>query len=316
MQDTFESCFVMLFEDRSMNWLIWSADVVAWSVQIGHIACIPIICRSDKTTDSVQAIKVLPRNSQAGPPQARIYYKKVTTMANVSVLRLQTSQISHHRPSLSSMSTESCFLSMPNLPLEERTIVSRFGRGLTIPITFSSIHEAFENIAENHASAVAARFAGRTLTYLQLDAAANRLAHCLILAGLKPRERVCLVVQRSFEMLVGILAVLKAGCQYVPIDGGVASEQAFLHIFTDTNARFLLCLPHFYKKIRRMARKDAVVFSLTMDIGAFYPATKPSVQVSPNDGAYAIYTSGKLLFRAKLPRIYRQHRKYRQAERS
>lgn len=127
-----------------------------------------------------------------------------------------------------------------------------------------------------------------------MDIAANRLAHYLISSGLRPGSRVCLVVQRSFEMLVGIFAILKAGCQYVPIDGGVTSEQAFTHIFTDSNARFILCLPRFWDKIRRFARRDAVIFALTMDVGAFYPSTKPSVQVSHQDGAYAIYTSGNL----------------------
>ncbi|KAH3916313.1 hypothetical protein HBI56_035330 [Parastagonospora nodorum] len=181
---------------------------------------------------------------------------------------------------------------MSCLPQEERTIVSRLGRGQIIPVPYKSIHEAFEGIVKTHPTVIAATIAGQTLTYLQLDVAANRLAHCMIHSGLKPGERVCLVVRRSFEMLVGIFAILKAGCQYVPIDGGVTSEQAFMHIFNDSEARFILCLPQFWDKIRRFARKDAVMFALTMDIGAFFPATKPTVQVSSRDAAYAIYTSG------------------------
>jgi non-ribosomal peptide synthetase component F len=173
------------------------------------------------------------------------------------------------------------------------SILFRFGCGPIVSPSHSLIHEAFESIAKSHPSAIAARLGDNTITYQQLDIAANRLSHHLIDSGLKPRQRVCLVVQRSFEMLIGIFAVLKAGCQYVPIDGGVTSEQAFLHIFTDTDARFILCLPKFWDEVRRFARRDAIIFALGMEVGAFYPSTKPIVRVSSQDGAYAIYTSGE-----------------------
>lgn len=189
---------------------------------------------------------------------------------------------------------ENCFHAMSSLPSKDRDLVFRLGRGPMISAPYSAIHEAFENVASIHPTIIAATIAGRTITYLQLDTAANRLAHYLMSSGLRPGSRVCLVVQRSFEMLVGIFAILKAGCQYVPIDGGVTSDQALSHIFTDSNARFILCLPQFWDKIRRFAQRDAVIFALTMDVGAFYPSTKPTVQVSHQDGAYAIYTSGKL----------------------
>jgi non-ribosomal peptide synthetase component F len=154
------------------------------------------------------------------------------------------------------------------------------------------VHTAFESIVDSHPAAIAARIAEKTITYQQLETAANRLAHHLIDSGLKQRQRVCLVVQRSFEMLIGIFAILKAGCQYVPIDGGVASEQALHHIFTDTNARFILCLPRFWDKVRRFARRDAVIFALGMEVGSFYSPKRVELEVASQDGAYAIYTSG------------------------
>jgi non-ribosomal peptide synthetase component F len=192
------------------------------------------------------------------------------------------------------MHVENCFHAMSCLSSRDRVLVSRLGRGSTVSVPHSSIHEAFENIADIHPTVTAATFAGRTITYLQLDISANRLAHSLISLGLRPGSRVCLVVQRSFEMLVGIFAILKAGCQYVPIDGGITSEQAFTHIFTDSNARFILCLPRFWDKIRRLTRRDDVLIPLSMDVDALFPSTKPSVQVLRQDGAYAIYTSGNL----------------------
>lgn len=190
------------------------------------------------------------------------------------------------------MRAQDGFQAMTNLPDEDQALLSKFGRGPSIPTPHSLIHEAIEAIVELHPEAIAARYNGKALTYQQLDTAANRLSHYLVQSGLKPRQRVCLVVHRSFEMLVGLLAILKAGCQYVPIDGGVASEQALKHIFTDSDSRFILCLPKFWDKIRHFTRKDAIILALTMETGAFYPSCKPSVQVSSQDGAYAIYTSG------------------------
>jgi non-ribosomal peptide synthetase component F len=96
-------------------------------------------------------------------------------------------------------------------------------------------------------------------------------------------------------MLIGLLAILKAGCQYVPIDGGVASDQALQHIFEDTEARFILCLPKYWDKVQQFARRDAIVLELGMDTGAFYSPLRPCVNVSANDGIYAMYTSGKSL---------------------
>lgn len=167
-------------------------------------------------------------------------------------------------------------------------------------VPHSLVHEAFEKAAEAHPTVIAATFAGSSLSYQHLDEAANRLANRLIHAGLQPKQRVCLVVQRSFEMLIGIFAILKAGCQYVPVDGGVASDVALAHILTDSDARFVLCLPKFWERIENTARKDAVIIALDDKAGASFPSARPSVRVSRYDGAYAIYTSGKLKSREML----------------
>ncbi|KAF1931336.1 tyrocidine synthetase 1 [Didymella exigua CBS 183.55] len=184
------------------------------------------------------------------------------------------------------------FSHMPELSAKDRAFVSTFGRGPRLPVPHDTVHEAFEGIVDTYPTVVAAVHDDRMITYHQLDLAANRLAHHLINSGLRPRQRVCLVVQRSVEMLIGLLAILKAGCQYVPIDGGVASDQALKHIFEDTEARFILCLPKYWDKVRQFARRDAIVLELGMDTGAFYSSLRPSVKVSGNDGIYAMYTSG------------------------
>jgi non-ribosomal peptide synthetase component F len=202
-----------------------------------------------------------------------------------------------------------------NLPSEDQTLLSYFGHGPAISVPHPSIHEAFERIAELYPTITAAKFGEQVISYQQLDEAANRLAHHLISSGLEPRQRVCLVVQRSIDMLIGIFAILKAGCQYVPIDGGVTSEQALKHIFTDINARFIVCLPQFWDKIRRFARRDARIFALGGDVSVSYPSTRPLVRITPQDGAYVIYTSGMLLVSSLIYHTNTFCRKYGKAQR-
>ena len=80
------------------------------------------------------------------------------------------------------------------------------------------LHELFEAQAARTPDAAAVTHEGRSLTYAQLDERANRLAHHLRALGVKPDDRVALCFERGFDMLLGLLAVLKAGGGYVPLD--------------------------------------------------------------------------------------------------
>jgi non-ribosomal peptide synthetase component F len=191
------------------------------------------------------------------------------------------------------MENQSLFNNMNRLSTEDQKKISRFGRGPTFTAPYSTVHGAFEHIVDTYPSNIAAVHGDQKITYHQLDLAANRLANYLIDSGLRPKNRVCIVVQRSLEMLIGIFAVMKAGCQYVPIDGGVASEKALQHIFEDTEAQFILCLPKYWDKARQFARRDAIIIALDMNTGAFYSHQRPEIPVTSEDGVYAMYTSGK-----------------------
>jgi amino acid adenylation domain-containing protein len=80
------------------------------------------------------------------------------------------------------------------------------------------IHELFEAQAARHAAAVAVVCKGQKLTYAALNARADRLAHRLIKLGVKPDERVVTLLERSIDLIVAQLAILKAGAAYVPLD--------------------------------------------------------------------------------------------------
>src|SRR5439155_10144817 len=87
------------------------------------------------------------------------------------------------------------------------------------------VHELFEARAARTPDAIAAEFAGERLTYCELNGRANQLAHYIAKQGVGPEVLVGVCVERSFEMLVSILAVLKAGGAYVPLDPTYPSER-------------------------------------------------------------------------------------------
>ncbi|KAF2112839.1 hypothetical protein BDV96DRAFT_145094 [Lophiotrema nucula] len=190
------------------------------------------------------------------------------------------------------MDAENLFNCIDSLPSEHQKWISHWGRGPRVPIPHSTVHGAFESIVDTHPSVVAARHGERSITYRELDGRANRLANHLIELGLRPRQRVCLVVQRSLEMLVGMFAILKAGCQYVPIDGGVSSKEALQHILSDTEAHFILCLERFQGLVNCFRREDTTLVLLGKDVDAFCSTERPRIEVLSKDGIYAIYTSG------------------------
>src|SRR5262249_11384223 len=80
------------------------------------------------------------------------------------------------------------------------------------------VHELFEKQAERTPDAVAVVFKDAALSYAELNRRANRLAHYLRELGVGPDKRVAICMERSLEIIVGLLGVLKAGGAYVPLD--------------------------------------------------------------------------------------------------
>src|SRR5438105_12385760 len=103
----------------------------------------------------------------------------------------------------------------------------------------SCVHELLEEQALRTPSAIAVDFDGRTLTYGELQARSHQLARLLVKQGVGPEVLVGLCVERSVEMVVGLLAILKAGGAYVPLDPTYPKERlAFM--LADSRAPVLL----------------------------------------------------------------------------
>ena len=156
------------------------------------------------------------------------------------------------------------------------------------------IHELFEEQVERTPAAVAVVYEERELSYGELNARANQLAHYLRELGVKPDGRVAICVERGLEMVVGLLAVLKAGGAYVPLDPAYPAER--LNYMLEDSAPTVLLTQGGLKGMFTGVRKGLAVIDLAdSPKWANQPASNPgrtSVGLTPEHLAYVIYTSG------------------------
>lgn len=180
-----------------------------------------------------------------------------------------------------------------------RRLFLQYGQGPIILPAFSVIHKAFENIVNVYPHSVAVMQGSISMTYQELETQSNALAWKLVQTGLQPRERVCIILQRSIEMIIGILAVLKCGCQYVPLDCAVTPAASLSHIIRDTKAAIILSLESLRLKVEKCAPPDVSIIMLDIEPGIKRNGyvEKVSVKCTEDDGAYLIYTSGRVEFK-------------------
>ncbi|NLR67705.1 non-ribosomal peptide synthase/polyketide synthase [Chitinophaga varians] len=129
-----------------------------------------------------------------------------------------------------------------------------------------------------------------SLTYRELDALTNQLANYLNSKGVGAETLVPVCLERSLDMIVAIVAILKAGAAYVPVDP-TYPEERILHILEDTNADIILTDHSGFHAI-----PDNFAGAVRLDeirpVLAIYPDTPPTQVVQPGQLAYVIYTSG------------------------
>lgn len=132
---------------------------------------------------------------------------------------------------------------------------------------------------------------GSELTYRQLEAEADRLARRLLSRGLAPESVVAVACERSFEMIVALVAVLKAGGAYLPVDPGDPSERTSF-VLRDSGARLLLTLRRHMANLPAAHGMDVIQLD-GPDPSADTGETADELpDVTPGQLAYLIYTSG------------------------
>ena len=154
------------------------------------------------------------------------------------------------------------------------------------------IHQMFEEQAAKNAGAVALVFADASISYAELNRRANQLAHYLRSLGVGPDARVGICVDRSIEMVVGLLAVIKAGGAYVPLDSAYPPDR-LRYMLEDSGPVALLTQKHLASAFAD-AKFPGKMIDLSTGSAAWrdQPETNPETCSTPNSLVYVIYTSG------------------------
>lgn len=154
----------------------------------------------------------------------------------------------------------------------------------------SCIHELFEARVKETPDAAAVVFDSEHLTYQELNTRANRLAHRLRELGVGPEVLVAICMERSLDLVVGLLGILKAGGAYVPLDPGYPTER-IRFMLEDSRAGVLLTEQGLMRKVAGYGGHVVSMDSDWEDIGR-KSERSPVSGVRPQNLAYVIYTSG------------------------
>ncbi|AYV26390.1 Gramicidin S synthase 1 [Streptomyces sp. ADI95-16] len=176
----------------------------------------------------------------------------------------------------------------------QEELFRRFGWGSAAEVPYDCVHHAVEVQAAGRPMAVAAEFLGESITYGELDRQADRLASVLEATGVGPGDCVPLFTRRGIPLLVGLLAVLKAGAAYVPQDALAAPAEQLRHIVAATRARVVLTAgehAHLIPAVEGVAliAVDAVMAEPLSEQQARFVPARPA---RGDDGCYVLFTSG------------------------
>ncbi len=182
---------------------------------------------------------------------------------------------------------------LPMIGSAERRLLLEASAGVSRPMPAALLPELFEAQVERTPAATAVVFGEQSLSYSELNRQANRLAHSLISRGVGPESFVGICLERSPEMVVALLAVLKAGSAYVPLDP--AYPEARLRFILEDAAPVLVIASETTKPVLPPAPELLLIDSF--EAWSEYPEQNPrdgsrTAALLPNHPAYVIYTSG------------------------
>ncbi|MBU8843129.1 non-ribosomal peptide synthetase DhbF [Bacillus subtilis] len=181
---------------------------------------------------------------------------------------------------------------------EERSSMVTDWQSVSEKIPHACLPEQFEKQAALRPDAIAVVYENQALNYAELNERANRLARMLISEGVGPEQFVALALPRSLEMAVGLLAVLKAGAAYLPLDPDYPADRiAFMlkdaqPAFIMTNTKAANHIPP-VENVPKIVLDDPELAEKLNTYPAENPKNKDRTQpLSPLNTAYVIYTSG------------------------
>jgi amino acid adenylation domain-containing protein len=153
-----------------------------------------------------------------------------------------------------------------------------------------SLHHLFEAQAARTPNATAVSFGDESLTYGELERRANQLARYLIHLGAKPDSLVAICVERSLDMIVGLLGILKAGAAYVPVDPAYPQDR-IAYMLENSEAALIVTQSQLTTNLPQSGAKFVCLDSDWPEIAKQSPAS-PALTLDPENRAYVIFTSG------------------------
>ena len=197
----------------------------------------------------------------------------------------------HYRRALEAMVTDAdqSVQTLDLLGTEEHRQLMQWGVNSTRYPDAEPVHGLIERQVKVNPRATALIFGDQQLSYGELNVRSNRLAHYLITLGVKPEVKVGIALERSIEMVVGLLGVLKAGGAYVPLDPEYPQER--LGYMIEDSGIELLLTQSWLKSALPLTNTLQVLELDTLDLSV-QSDHDPRVAVHGENLAYVIYTSG------------------------
>jgi amino acid adenylation domain-containing protein len=158
-------------------------------------------------------------------------------------------------------------------------------------VAHASVHELFQRQVELAPDAVTLVDGSQTLTHAALDRRANRLAYRLRSVGVCPEDRVAVYLKRSADFVVSLLAVLKAGAAYLPLDPAYPMER-LVFMMKDAGVSATITEPSLLKALRLEREPNVLLVDEPGESPEVDPGNLISPRLSPQQLAYVVYTSG------------------------
>ncbi|MGG0755059.1 amino acid adenylation domain-containing protein [Brevibacillus laterosporus] len=177
------------------------------------------------------------------------------------------------------------------MTMQEKTLILETFNNTTVEdVGEQTIHQLFETQVERTPDQVAVVYDGEQLTYREVNERANQLARTLQAEGIRSNQLVGILVERSLDMIIGLLGILKAGGAYVPIDPSYP-EDRIRYMLEDAGATFVVVHSHLQNQIIFDGFNGKCI---VMEEKASYHKDTSNLEPcnSPSDLAYVIYTSG------------------------
>ena len=174
---------------------------------------------------------------------------------------------------------------------ERKQILEEWNRTPRNYLPIVCLTDLIEKHAESSPAAIAVTCQGKELNYRELNARANQLARYLIQRGAGPETRVGICVERSIEMVIGLLGIWKAGGAYVPLDPTYPDDRLKL-IVNDAEIRFLVTTQTLSHRFSDQSSVQLINLDKDWDAIAQQRSENPQAQLTSDRAAYVIYTSG------------------------